>query len=72
MSDSLQHCGLKPARLLCSWNSPGKNTGVGSYALLQGDLPDPGIESGLLHCRRILYELSYQGNPFPFNHKLIS
>ena len=27
------------------------------------DLPNPGIESSLLHCRRILYELSYQGNP---------
>ena len=27
--------GLQPARLLCPWNSPGKNTGVGSHALLQ-------------------------------------
>ena len=24
------------------------------------DLPDPGIEPGLLHCRQILYQLSYQ------------
>ena len=30
-------------RLLCPWNSPGKNTGVGCHSLLQGDLPDPGI-----------------------------
>ena len=29
---------------LCPWDSPGKNTGVGYHALLQGDLPDPGIE----------------------------
>ena len=29
---------------LCSWDSPGKNTGVGSHFLLQGNLPDPGIE----------------------------
>ena len=28
-----------------------------------GDLPNPGIEPGLLHCRRILYQLSYQGSP---------
>ena len=28
-----------------------------------GDLPDPGIKSGLLHCRQILYCLSNQGNP---------
>ena len=28
-----------------------------------GDLPDPEIEPGLLHCRQILYRLSYEGNP---------
>ena len=28
--------GLYPARLLCPWNSPGKNTGVGCHSLLQG------------------------------------
>ena len=28
-----------------------------------GDLPDPGIESGLLHWRQILYCLSHQGSP---------
>ena len=26
------------------WNSPGQNAGVGSLSLLQGDLPNPGIE----------------------------
>jgi len=31
-------------RLPCPWNSPGKNTGVSCYALLQGDLPHPGKE----------------------------
>ena len=36
MSDSLQHYGLYLARLLCPWDSPGKNTGVGCHALLQG------------------------------------
>ena len=34
----------KPARLLCPWDSPGKNTGVGCHALLQGGLPHPGME----------------------------
>ena len=29
VSDSLQPHGLKPIRLLCPWNSLGKNTGVG-------------------------------------------
>ena len=37
VSDSVQPCGwLKPTRLLCPWDSPGKNTGVGFCALLQG------------------------------------
>ena len=30
---------LQPARLLCIWDSPGKNTGVGCHALLQGIFP---------------------------------
>ena len=44
MSDSLLPHVLWPARLLCPWNSPSKNTGMGCYALLQGNLPDPGKE----------------------------
>ena len=34
VSDSLQPYGPWPARLLCPWNSPGKNTGVGCHFLL--------------------------------------
>ena len=34
MSDSLWPHGLKPAWLLCFWNSSGKNTGVGCHFLL--------------------------------------
>ena len=44
-------------------DSPGKNTGVGSHSLLQGIIPTQGSNSGLLHCRRILYHLSHQGSP---------
>ena len=33
-----------PPRPLCPWDSPGKNTGVGCHALLQGDLPHPETE----------------------------
>ena len=33
--DSLQPHGLAPTRLLCPWDSPGKNTGVGCHSLLQ-------------------------------------
>ena len=35
---------LRPLGLYSPWNSPGQNTGVGSLSLLQGDLPNPGIE----------------------------
>ena len=94
-------CSL-PGSSVCG-NSPGKNTGVGWHALLQGNLPSPGIKprspalqvdsllyeppgkpkntgvgslsllqgsfltqklnQGLLHCRKILYQLSHQGSP---------
>ena len=40
----------------------GKNTGVGSYSLLQGIFPIQGSSPGLLHCRQILYHLSHQGS----------
>ena len=42
---------------------PGKNTGVGCQALLQGTYPTQGSNLGLLNCRQILYCLSHQGNP---------
>ena len=36
--------GVQPSRLLYLWNFPGKNTGVGCHFLLQGNLPDLGME----------------------------
>ena len=51
-----------PPGMYCAWNSPGKNTGVGSCSLLQVIFPTQGSNWGLLHCRRILYQLSYQGS----------
>ena len=44
-------------------DSPGKNTGVGCHALLQGIFPTQGSNPGLPHCRQILYHLSQQGSP---------
>ena len=61
VSNSLGPHGLQPTRLLCLWNSPGKNTGVGCHALLQGIFPTQGWNPGLPRCRRILYHLSHQG-----------
>ena len=40
---------------------PDKNTGVGCHFLLQGILLTQGSNLGLLHCRQILYHLSYKG-----------
>ena len=69
MSDSLQ-----PHRLYSPWNSPGHNARVGSLSLLQGIFPTQGSNPGLLHYRRILYQLSHKGSPrilewiaFPFS-----
>ena len=39
-----------------------KNTGVGSLSLLQGVFPTQGLNPGLPHCRRILYQLSHKGS----------
>ena len=47
----LQPHGLWPARLLCPWDSPGKNIGVGCRFLLQGIFPTQEPNPGLLHCR---------------------
>ena len=52
----------KPPKLLCPWNSPGKNTEVGSYSLVQGIFPTQGWNLHLLHCKQILYHLSQQGS----------
>ena len=40
-------------------DSPGKTTAVGCHALLQGIYPTQGLNPGLLHCRWILYRMSY-------------
>ena len=56
-----------PTRLLYSWDSPGKNTGVDSQSLLQGIFLTQNL--GLLHCRQILYCLSHWGRPFKDSKK---
>ena len=58
-------CDAMDCRLLCPWDSPGKNTGVGCHAVLQGIFPTQGSNPQLLqllHCRQILYPLSHLGS----------
>ena len=54
-------CG--PTRLLCPWDSPGKNTGLGCHSLLQGIFLTQGLNPGLLHWREIIYHLNHQESP---------
>ena len=49
VSGCLQPCELQPARLLCLWYSPGKNTGADCHAFLQGIFPAQGSNPHLLH-----------------------
>ena len=56
---TLQPHELQPTRILCLWNSPGKNTGVGCHFLLQRIFLTQGLNPGLLHCRQMLYHVSY-------------
>jgi len=57
LSNSLWPCGLWPTRLFYPWNSPGKNTGMGSYSLLRGIFLTQRLNPHLLHYRQILYPL---------------
>ena len=53
-------------RFFLLFEPPGKpkNTRVGSLSLLQGNFPTQELNWGLLHCRWILYQLSYPGSPY--------
>ena len=62
VSNSLQCCGLQPARLLFSWDSPGKNTGVGCHFFLQGIFLTQGLN---LH---LLFLSHWQTDSLPVRH----
>ena len=51
-------------RLLCPWDFPGDNAGVGCHFLLQGIFPTQGLNLGLLHCQAGSLLLSCQGGPY--------
>ena len=63
VKDAVVSNSLRPDGLYSPWNSPGQNTGVGSFSLLQRIFPTQGSNPGLPHCRQILYQLSNKGNP---------
>ena len=59
VSVSLGIHGLQPSRLLCPWDFPGKNTGVGCYRLLQGIF----LTQGSHPC--FMQLLHWQGDSLP-------
>jgi len=59
-SHSVLFNSLRPHGLYSPWNSPGQNIGAGSLSLLQGIFLTQESNWGLLHCRQIFYQLSYQ------------
>ena len=61
-SHSVMSNSLWPHGLHSPWNSPGQNAGVGILSLLQAIFPTQGSNSGLQHCRPILYQLSHKGS----------
>ena len=61
VSSFLQPHGWWTARLLCPWNSPGKNIGVHCHFLLQRVFLTQGSNPGLLHFWQTSYSLSHQG-----------
>ena len=72
MSDSVQPNGLRPTRLLCPWDSPGENTGVGCHFLLQIcylgwsqliKLTNTKHKERILKAAREKQQVTYKGNP---------
>ena len=60
--DSLWTHRLQPTRLHCPWDFSSKDIGVRCQILLQGIFATKGLSLGFLHCRQILYWLSYKGS----------
>ena len=67
----LMDCSPPPTRLLCAWNSPGKNTGVGCHSPA-GYLPHPGTEPRSPAWQEDSFLLSHLGHPYNSQEPLIS
>ena len=68
VSGSVMSDSLGPHRLLCPWDSPGKNTGVDCCSLLQRIFLTQGFNPGLLYYKQILYHLSYRKDHESYNY----
>ena len=68
VSNSLRSFGLRPIRLLCPWDFPGKNTGVSSVPS-PGDFPNPGIEPVCSSLAGRFFTSEPPGKPIHFTWK---
>ena len=62
-SHSVVSDSLWPHGLYSPWILQARILEWGSLSLLQGIFPTQGLNPGLPHCRRILYQLSHKGSP---------
>ena len=62
---------MDPARLLCLWDSPGKNTGVGLPCPPPGNFFDPGIQHKSSALQTDSLPLSHWGSPFLLLNSLL-
>ena len=62
LSHSVMLDSLWPARLLCPWSFPGKNTGVGCHFLLQGIILTQAFKPHLLNS------LYWEADSLPLHH----
>ena len=71
VSNSLQPHELWLTRLLCPWDFPGKNTGVGCHFRLQGIFPTQGLNRHLLHWQTDSLPLCHMGSPQNMNSPIL-
>ena len=63
---------LRPHGLYSPWNSLDQNTRVDNLSLFQRIFPTQGSNPRLLHCRWILYQLSYKFSSVQFSRSVVS
>ena len=64
MSGSLRPYGLQPTRLLCPWDFPGKNTGVGGHFLLQDGVGSDSKTGGVF-LKKVKEAKTIEAGSFP-------
>ena len=72
MSNSVETPWTESARVLCPWDVPGKNTGVGCHFLLQGIFLTQGLNPRLLNWQADSLPLSHLGSQVSFRRGQIN